>query len=102
MKPRFVRLSETGRKPVAIIVDGVAFDALEGDTLSVAILSGRSQLRMSGLGHVSRAGFCMMGACQECWVWGVDGTRLRACTTSVSAGMNIVTKQPEAQWASIM
>ncbi len=102
MKPRFVRLSETGRKPVAIIVDGVAFDALEGDTLSVAILSGRSYLRMSGLGDTSRAGFCMMGACQECWVWRVDGTRLRACTTPVSAGMNIVTKQPEAQWARIV
>lgn len=101
MKPRFVRLSETGRKPVGIIVDGVAFEALEGDTVSVAILSGRSHLRTSGFGHENRAGFCMMGACQECWVWTVDGTRLRACTTPVSAGMNISTKQPEAQWAKI-
>ena len=26
------------------------------------------------------AGFCLMGACQECWLWLAEGTRVRACT----------------------
>jgi len=101
MKPRFVRLAETGRKSVRICVDGVEFDALEGDTVSVAILGNRSHLRTTEFGPERRAGFCMMGACQDCWVWTVDGSRLRACTTTVIAGMNISTKQPEVQWANI-
>jgi D-hydroxyproline dehydrogenase subunit gamma len=101
MKPRFVRLDETTRQPVRIRIDGVDCEALEGDTLSVAILSNAASLRTSDCGHEQRAGFCMMGACQDCWVWTTDGTRLRACSTTVSTGLDISTKQPEAQWANI-
>lgn len=102
IRPRFVRLAETGRKSVRICVDGVELDALEGDTVSVAILGNRSYLQTTEFGGQGRAGFCMMGACQDCWVWTVDGSRLQACTTTVIAGMNISTKQPEAQWAKIV
>lgn len=101
MKPRFVRLDETKRQRVRIRIDGVECEALEGDTLSVAILSNAAHLRPSDCGQEKRAGFCMMGACQDCWVWTVDGTRLRACSTTISAGLDISTKQPEAQWANI-
>lgn len=101
MKPRFVRLAETGRTPVRIRIDGVEVDALEGDTVSVAVLSNLDYLRSTEFGHEKRAGFCMMGTCQDCWVWTADGHRLRACTTTVSAGLDISTKQRERTWASI-
>ncbi|TMG91305.1 MAG: (2Fe-2S)-binding protein, partial [Betaproteobacteria bacterium] len=44
----------------------------------------------SACGEGKRAGFCLMGACQECWV-AVDGTRARACSTLVTAGMSVAT-----------
>jgi predicted molibdopterin-dependent oxidoreductase YjgC len=101
MSQRFVRLAETNRTPVRIIIDGSPAEALEGDTLMVAILNNACQLRESEFGDGKRAGFCLMGACQDCWVWTADGARLRACTTMVEAGMHIVTKQPEATWPNL-
>jgi predicted molibdopterin-dependent oxidoreductase YjgC len=92
MSGRFVRLAETGRKTLVITVDGVAREAAEGDTLMVALLTGAKTLRDSEFGDGRRAGFCLMGACQDCWVWTADGERLRACTTPVAAGMSIVTQ----------
>jgi NADH dehydrogenase/NADH:ubiquinone oxidoreductase subunit G len=48
-------------------------------------------LRFSEFIHAPRAGFCQMGACQDCWVALEDGTRLRACTTKLEPGMRILT-----------
>ncbi len=101
MNHRFVRLAETARVRVRIVVDGEPVDALAGDTLMVALLSNVRSLRESEFGDGRRAGFCLMGACQDCWVWTTHGTRLRACTTVVAEGMNIVTRQPEATWANL-
>jgi predicted molibdopterin-dependent oxidoreductase YjgC len=101
MNPRFVRLAETARTRVRIVVDGEPVDALDGDTLMVALLNNVRTLRESEFGDGRRAGFCLMGACQDCWVWTAHGTRLRACTTVVAEGMNIVTRQPEATWANL-
>ena len=101
MNPRFVRLAETARRSVPILIDGQAVQALEGDTLMVAMLNKVRDLRESEFGDGKRAGFCLMGACQDCWVWTADGDRLRACTTVVKEGMHIVTKQPEATWANL-
>ena len=92
MNGRFVRLAETGRKTFPITVDGVVREAAEGDTLMVALLTGVSGLRDSEFGDGRRAGFCLMGACQDCWVWTTDGDRLRACTTPAVTGMSIVTQ----------
>jgi D-hydroxyproline dehydrogenase subunit gamma len=97
---RFVRLAETGRAPVRIVIDGRPADALAGDTLMAALLNNTRDLRDSEFGDGRRAGFCLMGACQDCWVWTADGGRLRACTTVVEEGMHIVTKQVEAAWAN--
>ena len=47
------------------------------------------RLRDSEFGDGARAGFCLMGACQDCWVWMADGGRLRACTTPVVDGLSI-------------
>ncbi|PQO98660.1 NAD(FAD)-dependent dehydrogenase [Massilia phosphatilytica] len=102
MSQRFVRLGETDREPVRITIDGRPAVALEGDTLMVAVLSNADRLRESEFGDGKRAGFCLMGACQDCWVWTADGERLRACTTAVEEGMHIVTTQPEATWPNLV
>jgi D-hydroxyproline dehydrogenase subunit gamma len=101
MNPRFVRLGETARARVRIEIDGQPVEALAGDTLMVAMLNNVRQLRESEFGDGKRAGFCLMGACQDCWVWTADGERLRACTTVVGEGMQLVTKQPEATWPNL-
>ena len=101
MNHRFVRLAETNRAIVRIVIDGEPVEALAGDTLMVALLNNVRSLRESEFGDGRRAGFCLMGACQDCWVWTAHGTRLRACTTVVAEGMNIVTTQPEATWANL-
>ena len=65
----------------------VPAEALAGDTLLVAMLaSARGTLRQSEFGDGPRAGFCLMGACQDCWVWTAAGRPLRACTTPVAGG----------------
>ncbi|MCI5067223.1 (2Fe-2S)-binding protein [Acidovorax sp.] len=98
MSQRFVRVAEEERARVRILIDGEMAAALAGDTLMVALLSHTRHLRESEFGDGKRAGFCLMGACQDCWVWTADGQRLRACTTVVEEGMHIVTHQPEATW----
>jgi len=98
---RFVRLAETDRREMTIVVDGKPVQALEGDTLLVAILSAIGHLRTSEFGDGRRAGFCLMGACQDCWVWTATGDRLRACSTSVVDGMAISTGEPEDAWGNI-
>ncbi|HTH10673.1 MAG TPA: (2Fe-2S)-binding protein [Acidovorax sp.] len=98
MSQRFVRVAEETRARVRILIDGEMAAALAGDTLMVALLSHTRHLRESEFGDGKRAGFCLMGACQDCWVWTADGQRLRACTTVVEEGMHIVTHQPEATW----
>ena len=101
MSGRFVRVGETRRATVKLRVDGSEIDALEGDTLLVAMLCSGGHLRESEFGGEARAGFCLMGACQDCWVWTADGERLRACTTVVSEGLQVVTTQPEETWANL-
>lgn len=98
MSGRVVRLGEHDRPLVTLRVDGSPVTALEGDTLMVAILTQRSSLRQSEFDPGSRAGFCLMGACQDCWVWTRTGARLRACSTEVREHLDIVTLQPEAKW----
>jgi NADH dehydrogenase/NADH:ubiquinone oxidoreductase subunit G len=98
---RFVRLSETNRRAMTIVVDGKPVQAFEGDTLLVAMLTAMAHLRTSEFGDGRRAGFCLMGACQDCWVWSAKGDRLRACSTSVADGMAISTEQPEIVWGNI-
>ena len=95
---QLVRVAETDRPRVVITIDGVVADALEGDTVLTALLVNGRRLRDSDFGDGPRAGFCLMGACQDCWVWTADGERLRACTTMVRAGLHIVTGQPEVTW----
>ena len=95
---RFIRLAETARASVQLQANGRTISALEGDTLMVALLGSLGHLRHSEFGDGVRSGFCLMGACQDCWVWDHTGQRLRACTTPAQAGMAISTRTPEATW----
>lgn len=79
------------RAPVRLRVDGREITALAGDTLLVALLADGARVRTSEFGDGPRAGFCMMGACQDCWVTTESGERLRACSTPVEDGMSLVT-----------
>lgn len=86
---RLRRLAETHRPTVSFLLDGAPADALEGDTLLTAILVREGHLRTSEFGDGLRAGFCLMGACQDCWVNVEGGGRVRACTTPITEGMRV-------------
>jgi hypothetical protein len=84
---QFVRLAETGRRRIHMMVGERRIEAFEGDTLLTALLSSGPRLRQSEFGDGPRAGFCLMGACQDCWIALADGHRMRACTTPAEDGM---------------
>ncbi len=86
---RLRRLAETDRSAVSFMLDGAPADALVGDTLLTAILVREGHLRTSEFGDGLRAGFCLMGACQDCWVNVEGGGRVRACTTEITEGMRV-------------
>jgi hypothetical protein len=88
---QFIRLAETDRTQLAYELDGEPATALAGDTVMTAILTRRGHLRQSEFGDGPRAGFCLMGACQDCWVTLGDGRRVRACSTLISAGLVVRT-----------
>jgi D-hydroxyproline dehydrogenase subunit gamma len=90
--PQFVRIAETTRASVSFVLDGVEVEALAGDTLLTAILTQRRRVRQSEFSGKPRAGFCLIGACQDCWVRCEDGTRLRACSTPLREGMRVLTR----------
>ena len=85
------RVAETGRTPVGFVLDGQALTALAGDTVLTAVLTHSAQLRRSEFSGEPRAGFCLMGACQDCWITTESGQRLRACGTFIEEGMRLVT-----------
>jgi NADH dehydrogenase/NADH:ubiquinone oxidoreductase subunit G len=98
MSGRFVRLAEQGRSPLSLRIDGQLVKALSGDTLLVALLTNGLRVRDSEFGDGPRAGFCLMGACQDCWVWTESGERLRACSTPVREGLAVLTRPPAELW----
>ncbi|MGH1354308.1 MAG: (2Fe-2S)-binding protein [Thalassovita sp.] len=97
MSGRVVRLVETKRGPVEFRFDGERLTGLQGDTVLTAVLTRKNSLRSAEFGAENRAGFCLMGACQDCWVWTEDGERMRACSTEVQAGMCLRSSAP-AGW----
>lgn len=85
----FKRLAEHSRPTVHFTLDGQPRTALVGDTVLTAMLAGGEQLRRSEFSGQPRAGFCLMGACQDCWVDTETGERLRACSTFIQDGMRL-------------
>jgi predicted molibdopterin-dependent oxidoreductase YjgC len=86
----FRRLVTRKGAAIPFTIDGRPVEAQDGDLLLTAILLHRPTLRRFEFGDTSRAGFCLMAACQDCWVNLADGRRVRACTTQVEAGMAVV------------
>lgn len=82
---------KTGREAVPFTLDGTPASALAGDTVLTAVLTQSGQLRRNEFSGLPRAGFCMMGACQDCWISTDEGERLRACSTFIAPGMALVT-----------
>jgi len=89
--PLLHRIESAPRERIAFELDGRACTALEGDTVLTAILTQAGALRRAEFSGAPRAGFCLMGACQDCWVQLADGERLRACTTFLEPGMRVRT-----------
>jgi D-hydroxyproline dehydrogenase subunit gamma len=89
---QFHRLAERDRAIVRFSLDGTPCEALAGDTVLTALLINGKRLRDSKFTGEPRAGFCLMGACQDCWVALDDGERLRACTRFIADGMRLVTR----------
>lgn len=85
----FKRLTELDRPSVPFTLDGQAVSGLAGDTLLTAVLTCADHVRGSDFSAQPRAGFCLMGACQDCWVRLGDGHRVRACATPLEAGMQV-------------
>lgn len=85
---RRYRLDET---PVHFTLNGVAETGRRGDTVLTAILSVSGRLRQSEFTGEDRAGFCLIGACQDCYVMMADGRRVRACSTALEPGMAFTT-----------
>lgn len=99
----FRRVAETDRAPVTIWCDDAPLAALQGDSVLAAIRLAGGTLRETEFDHRPRAGFCLMGACNDCIVWTAGGTRLRACSTPVSDGLRVYTRLPEsAAWPSLI
>ena len=93
---RLVRVAETDRPGVTIFHDGQPLAALAGDTLLTALLCNGVALRRNEFDGGLRAGFCNMGACQDCWVVLEDGSRTRACTTEVRDGMRVCAAESDS------
>ena len=93
--PLLKRLAGTDRAPVRFTLDGQPRTALAGDTVLTAVLTQAAQLRRSESSGEPRAGFCLMGACQDCWMTTETGERLRACGTFIEEGMRLVSGTAE-------
>jgi len=91
-----VRLVDRDRPSIAFMLDGAAATAQEGDTILTAVLTARDRLAEANGIDGPRAGFCQMGACQECWVI-ADGRPVRACGTLLAAGMRVTTDRHAAR-----
>ena len=87
---QFHRLVARNSAPIPFTIDGAPAVAREGDLLLTAILLHRASLRRFEFADAERAGFCLMAACQDCWVSFADGSRARACSTLVEPGMEVI------------
>jgi len=94
MTGRLVRAIAPDTPAVRILIDGEEVTAHAGESVLVAVLTASDALRRHEFGDEMRAGFCLMGVCQDCWVWLADHSRVRACTTTVADGMHVLTGAP--------
>lgn len=92
VRGQFLRIAEMRGASLAFSFDGERVPARAGESVLAALLAHGRILRRHEFGDEPRAGFCLMGACQDCWVWSENGGRLRACTTPVAQGMVLASR----------
>lgn len=84
------RAVDQDRPSIGFFINGRRFTGRVGDTVLTAVLTQAGHLRISEFEHQPRAGFCLMGACQDCWLRTADGPAIRACSTPLEEGMAFV------------
>jgi len=89
--PAPVRVAGLDAPALRLTIDGETVEARAGESILVAALRARGALQKVETAGPARAGFCLMGACQDCWVWLEGGRRVRSCTTPVAEGMQVFT-----------
>jgi len=89
--PLLHRLTRLDQPTLPFTLDGRLVQGRAGDSILTALLTVTASVRHSDRLNQPRAGFCQMGACQDCWVNLTDGQRVRACTTPLVPGMAILT-----------
>lgn len=94
MKPLMRRVRVPSARVLQLTWNGRPLRAHEGDTVLTALLLAGERPRLTLGEGAPRAGFCLMGACQDCWVQTAAGKRLRACSTLAPDGMELVSAQP--------
>jgi D-hydroxyproline dehydrogenase subunit gamma len=90
-QPQFRRLKQRAGPKIRFLLNGQTAEAVHGDTLLTAILLNGGFVRRFEFGEDYRAGFCLMGACQDCWVQLTGGRRERACTAYVTENVCVTT-----------
>lgn len=93
-RAQFRRVAVRAGQPATLSFDGTTIRATTGDSVLAALLESGALIRRLEFGAEPRAGFCLMGACQDCWVWSAEGGRIRACTTEVADGM-VLSAEPQ-------
>lgn len=88
-RPQLVRARPPSTATIPFLLNGLQVHARKGDTVLTALLTQAGHLRTSEFLARPRAGFCLMGACQDCWVSCSDGRRVRSCTTLIEPGMSL-------------
>src|SRR5215472_11258246 len=89
----FRRLTDARRPALTVVINGVAAQAREGDSVAAALLAaGHLACRTTAVSGVPRAPYCLMGVCFDCLVT-IDGVGNRqACLVPVHEGMTVETQ----------
>jgi hypothetical protein len=90
--PLLLRIADFAGPLVAFTLDGQPAQARVGESVLAAILTRADYVRRHEVTGEPRAGFCLVGACQDCWVWVGPERRGRACTTPVEEGISVSTE----------
>jgi D-hydroxyproline dehydrogenase subunit gamma len=88
---QFHRIEGPQRRRVRCTLDGELVDAFEGESLLTLLMLRGRHVRRFEFSNEQRGGFCLIGTCQDCWVYAANGSPLRACTTRIETEMQIRT-----------
>lgn len=90
-RAQFIRRYRHDAALIPFTLNGELHHGRAGDTVLTAIMTIDGHVRQTEFSGENRAGFCLIGSCQDCVVLSGEGERIRACTTPLIAGMCFVT-----------